>query len=1194
MASSKWNVDSSDPAGGRRLTPHVSTDSLCSEGTLVLEEDHDDDLDDRDDHAAAHTAAADSDAKPANGEDGLDASNRASTLRMEDDRIRGMGSDGAGVAMNSMDRRKSIPLSANILLIGDAPSVALGSKAQHHEPWKTSAAVNQQPIATTITTTSFITRRPPVVVLASGGGGDDGGGGAGAGAGDVGGSGGGGGDSPARADAAAAWEGTGSSPGSTPRHRRRRRRRRLVCCSRGNDHAVARSIFNVLDMEGDNKVSWTEFCLFVKHSYEHFPALVQSFGDRGHRNNNHNNGTSDGSHSSSDAESDDGEADGNHNGSNNHNRDELSRFRRLILQAVMGDAIEKEELLVWEQLQDDVLEVLFEGSRKFEGKGFVAKTRRVFRRFDANDSGAISFTEFEDALHDLAFFDFNIEVHGKKLLLEERSIFCCPLRHPFRKGAIVAAYSPAFDIVLVVVIMLNTVVIAMEDHSDPNLGGDAALYTPLNQFVHYSDFFFTACYLGEFVTKVIASGFCIGRGVYLSSWWNVFDFAILCLSILTPLSFLFGDAVGVGEQGLSEIVKVLRVFRILRPLKTITAVPTMRQLASTLVAALRALKEVLLLLLLLWLIFASILVDLLHNSLNGRCRESTEEEMLAAMQLADDQRNALARLQNGTALATGAKVPVDISSAWTTTDLWRACGVQETAAHQCFRPSVGSGNVTNATLAPDLCLSVDDLQWVTPVLPPNAVDTFIWKNDTFAYNEGMNFGITQFDNLGFALISLFQISTLEGWVNIMYLVQDGYYDLLAFWLFFLVQLICGVLMIGLVLAVISSVYTVESERQLDIKATSTWTTPTVTIFGIKGFSAVVNSMKSGSLHRWIQHIRRKLADRTARRKLVRGATTMAHEPTALEVAARQAALDRANRDRARQVKATDDDNDDDDDDDGVDHDGVGTMTAAAATTLSLKPLTIEPGDGLPEHVRRAKEKKLRLSGVKSVTRSPAVYRRCLKAVNVTLSPPLSRVIAFFVILNVVFMCTAVFVDAEYESCQDKVLGVNDTAACQSVDRDAIICVSNLFFVAVLALETASRWTAMLVALCMSGTCTGTHWRQSRDPTTPRPVGKRAAVVPVVTTKTKKTPLPGGVGTSSSSSAAAAAVVVAKPSTGTPARSSSSASLEFSPNDHPGTTSEDIRRKSLRDERLNSSCCTGRCRVDERCVALRRVASRRGV
>ncbi len=166
---------------------------------------------------------------------------------------------------------------------------------------------------------------------------------------------------------------------------RRRRASKLVCCGRGDSSKVTRTIFNLLDMDGDNKVSWTEFCLFVKHSYEYFPALVQSFGQR-----------------------------------DDHNREdqrhsEVSRFRRMVLQAVMGSAINQAELLVWERLQDDVLEALFEGSRKFEGKGFVAKARRVFRRFDTNDSGAISFTEFEDSLHMLGFFDFNIEARNNNV-----------------------------------------------------------------------------------------------------------------------------------------------------------------------------------------------------------------------------------------------------------------------------------------------------------------------------------------------------------------------------------------------------------------------------------------------------------------------------------------------------------------------------------------------------------------------------------------------------------------------------------------------------------------------------------------------------------------------------------------------------------------------------------------------------------
>lgn len=163
----------------------------------------------------------------------------------------------------------------------------------------------------------------------------------------------------------------------------------------------------------------------------------------------------------------------------------------------------------------------------------------------------------------------------------------------------------------------------------------------------------------------------------------------------------------------------------------------MRQLASTLVAAVRALKEVLLLLFLIWVIFASILVDLLHDKLNRRCHAQDEQQMLAATSLPEyGGQNALVVARNVSA-ATGAPLVLDVSSAWEATDLWRACGTGPQAAHHCFR------NDTNRSLANELCLSVDDLQLVSPQLPQAAVHTFVWKNDTFTYNEAMNYGITQ-------------------------------------------------------------------------------------------------------------------------------------------------------------------------------------------------------------------------------------------------------------------------------------------------------------------------------------------------------------------------------------------------------------------------------------------------------------------
>lgn len=42
------------------------------------------------------------------------------------------------------------------------------------------------------------------------------------------------------------------------------------------------------------------------------------------------------------------------------------------------------------------------------------------------------------------------------------------------------------------------------------------------------------------------------------------------------------------------------------------------------------------------------------------------------------------------------------------------------------------------------------------------------------YWEGPNFGITNFDNFGLAMLTVFQCITNEGWTNIMYWVIDTF------------------------------------------------------------------------------------------------------------------------------------------------------------------------------------------------------------------------------------------------------------------------------------------------------------------------------------------------------------------------------------------------------------------------------------
>ena len=50
-----------------------------------------------------------------------------------------------------------------------------------------------------------------------------------------------------------------------------------------------------------------------------------------------------------------------------------------------------------------------------------------------------------------------------------------------------------------------------------------------------------------------------------------------------------------------------------------------------------------------------------------------------------------------------------------------------------------------------------------------------WICDSKRFWEGPNFGITNFDNFGLAMLTVFQCVTLEGWTDVMYAVSIYYF-----------------------------------------------------------------------------------------------------------------------------------------------------------------------------------------------------------------------------------------------------------------------------------------------------------------------------------------------------------------------------------------------------------------------------------
>ncbi|XP_035706296.1 voltage-dependent calcium channel type A subunit alpha-1 isoform X5 [Folsomia candida] len=77
---------------------------------------------------------------------------------------------------------------------------------------------------------------------------------------------------------------------------------------------------------------------------------------------------------------------------------------------------------------------------------------------------------------------------------------------------------------------------------------------------------------------------------------------------------------------------------------------------------------------------------------------------------------------------------------------------------------------------------------------------------------GPNFGITSFDNIGFAMLTVFQCITMEGWTSILYWTNDALGSTFN-WIYFVPLIVLGsFFMLNLVLGVLSGEFAKERER----------------------------------------------------------------------------------------------------------------------------------------------------------------------------------------------------------------------------------------------------------------------------------------------------------------------------------------------------------------------------------------------
>ena len=86
-----------------------------------------------------------------------------------------------------------------------------------------------------------------------------------------------------------------------------------------------------------------------------------------------------------------------------------------------------------------------------------------------------------------------------------------------------------FDGFIILIISISSVMLALDNPlNDPNGG--------LSKFLEYTDMVFTGIFALESIMKIIAFGFYFnGENSYLRNSWNLMDFSIVGLSILSLL-----------------------------------------------------------------------------------------------------------------------------------------------------------------------------------------------------------------------------------------------------------------------------------------------------------------------------------------------------------------------------------------------------------------------------------------------------------------------------------------------------------------------------------------------------------------------------------------------------------------------------------------------------------------------------------
>uniref|UniRef100_A0A8C1PFT4 Voltage-dependent T-type calcium channel subunit alpha n=1 Tax=Cyprinus carpio TaxID=7962 RepID=A0A8C1PFT4_CYPCA len=324
-----------------------------------------------------------------------------------------------------------------------------------------------------------------------------------------------------------------------------------------------------------------------------------------------------------------------------------------------------------------------------------------------------------------------------------------------------ALVSTWFERVSMLVILLNCVTLGMFQPCQ-----DLECNTDRCSILQAFDDFIFAFFAVEMVVKMVALGI-FGPKCYLGDTWNRLDLFIVMAGMLEY-----------SLDGHNVSFSAIRTVRVLRPLRAINRVPSMRILVTLLLDTLPMLGNVLLLCFFVFFIFGIVGVQLWAGLLRNRCFfDSNIRIQYYRLDETDD-------------------IPFICST------------TRDNGMLHCS--NIPKRRVGGA----DCELTADNVTDLAFKDPPHhgCVNWNLYYNNCNASEHNPHKGAINFDNIGYAWIAIFQVITLEGWVDIMYYVMDAH-SFYNFIYFIFLIIVGSFFMINLCLVVIATQFSETKQRE---------------------------------------------------------------------------------------------------------------------------------------------------------------------------------------------------------------------------------------------------------------------------------------------------------------------------------------------------------------------------------------------